>query len=407
MTRQSQLLALPLILTLAACGGGGTAMVASAPPPLAMAAAPTPAPTPGPTPTPTPAPTPAPSPAPDPGPAPTLTSSETSLTPLSGYSGQVAGTTSAIAIKQEVKAGIPLFGLNGPESAQIVPAGSVSLTAAPATRSYTLEVAVSPFPMRAAYDLSHADDLGNVLSGPGQFGNHVTIVDHFSDGSSSTRQFDAVGASVRGPVTDTSATTAESLVFRYNLGLHYVSFGAWERSEYVKDSACNCYRGGQGFPVQTLLFVTGRRTEAAELPRSGTAIYSASLVDNAGNSANTIRLIDTFTLSADFGRQTIAARLFTQAGLRCCGIEEGRFTVTGLDVNGAGPIRTDGGFTLALAGTSLTPGGGPGGTDLSGRISGGLEGAFFGPSAEEAGGVLQLLRDGALAVAGTFVGTRN
>ncbi|QGN55709.1 hypothetical protein GKE62_15290 [Novosphingobium sp. Gsoil 351] len=258
--------------------------------------------------------------------------------------------------------------------------------------------------MRGAYDLSRADDLGNVLKGPGQFGNHVTIVDHFSDGSSSTRQFDAVGARVYGPVNDTSATTTEGLVFNYNLGLRYVSYGGWERTEYTKDPACNCNRSG---PVQTLMFVTGRRTEAGELPHSGTASYSASLVSNAGNSANTIRLIDSFTLSADFGRQTMAARLFTQAGLRPGGYDGGSFTVTGLDVNGAGPIRSDGGFTLALAGTSLTPFGGPGGIDQPGRISGSLEGAFFGPSADEAGGVLHLLRDGALAIAGAFVGTRN
>ena len=47
MTRQSKLVALPLILILAACGGGGGSSIASAPPPVAVAPT-TPSPTPAP-----------------------------------------------------------------------------------------------------------------------------------------------------------------------------------------------------------------------------------------------------------------------------------------------------------------------------------------------------------------------
>lgn len=334
------------------------------------------------------------------------------MRPLSGYAGLVPGTTSAIAITHEVKAGVPLTattpGSDGPQSSQILPAGSVRITASPADKTYAIEVAVQGFPASRTFDLSHVNAFGETTAEPSEFGNHVTKTVKQADGTATTTEYDAVSGASYTPIANTSPTTAESFLFTYNLGLHYVSYGSWNRTEYLRVGTA--YQSGLGIPGQEILFVTGRRTGASELPLTGTATYDARIV--GGNQVIDrdgygISRIDTFTLDADFGRRSIAATLKTTADVSYDPAGDFFRSITGLDVSGSGPLRMDGSFGIDLAGTNLILNGGPGGSPLTRQVTGTLEGAFFGPGAEETGGVLQLLRDGTLGFVGSFVGART
>lgn len=105
-------------------------------------------------------------------------------------------------------------------------------------------------------------------------------------------------------------------------------------------------------------------------------------------------------LTSDFGQRSISAQLNRDYSINGDGV-----AFLGVDVRGTGPITQPGSFSIPLAGSLL---GAEGSAPLP--VTGALDGAFFGPNAQQVGGVfavdapfgsqVHLVRD-------AFVGARN
>jgi hypothetical protein len=150
----------------------------------------------------------------------------------------------------------------------------------------------------------------------------------------------------------------------YDIGYSYVAMGEW--SWQVVD-----LNGSQAGDSGALLFADGDRTPASGIPLSGTATYDAHTLSDL-----------MFSLTADFGQRSISTEL-SQASV--------------FDVSGNAPFNNDGSFNIPLSGTA-----GPQ------AASGDMNGAFFGPHAEQVGGTLALDRaDGSLLLQDAFVGQQH
>jgi hypothetical protein len=150
-----------------------------------------------------------------------------------------------------------------------------------------------------------------------------------------------------------------------------------------------------GFGTNRAAFVFGYETPTAAVPSNGSATYSGqaegSVFNPVNQGANEVHLSGNATFTADFGARTLAGSL------------------TGMTANGA--PWNDVAFNSAILGngfsgrTSVTNSpAGP--ASLAGNATGTLEGRFFGPSAQEAGGVWTLF-DGTSAAIGTLSGSNS
>jgi len=168
-------------------------------------------------------------------------------------------------------------------------------------------------------------------------------------------------------------------------GFSYVSMGAWEwpivltSDQYV------------GTNFGALLFVNGDRTPASGIPASGTATYDAHSLQLQ---SSTGALGIPFTLTADFGLRSIAARIdqdFRNNGGP--GSDPMDFPpIQGIHVAGSSPFSSDGLFNIPLSGTvnysyKYEPS-----TPPSAPAFGQMNGAFFGPHAEQVGGTFFIQR---------------
>jgi hypothetical protein len=159
------------------------------------------------------------------------------------------------------------------------------------------------------------------------------------------------------------------------MGLRYVSYGEWGRSEYVTDSA-----GTHQTSSQIAKFVYGARTAPSDVPASGKAQYS----DQAGF----------LHLDADFGARTIAANLDYPANVIVSAGDEGeiRDVVVGVKASGSSVITATADFWIPLTGTSITPDAAQKLPDVIEPVTGTFAGAFFGPKAVEAGGLAEIIK---------------
>src|SRR5438309_781096 len=347
--RFTNAMALPLCLMLSACGGDGSYGVASAPPP------PNPVPTPSPTPAPTPAPT----------AAPMLTQVPTVTPTPAPANGDYPVTTAGS------------YGLMG------------RLTIDPGT--------------------GLPENWTNRLVTPGEF---IMTVPSSSDGASSYslgssaailpagRTSIGAGASVgwsinsngyvRGGFQESppfGAGTNLGVNLFVDPGFSYVSMGYWGWPIILAGNPTNATNFGQ------LLFVMGDRTAAAGIPASGTATYDAhSLLMQSSTGAIGIP----FNLTADFGLRTIATRIdqdFMNTGGP--GADPMDFSpIQGIHVGGSAPFTNDGLFNIPLSGTvnfayEYVPTVPP-----SEAAFGQMNGAFFGPHAEQVGGTFFIQRTG-------------
>lgn len=178
----------------------------------------------------------------------------------------------------------------------------------------------------------------------------------------------------------------------YSAGLSYVSLGQW--NWWISDNAT-----GNTEEYTSLYFVHGDRTPAGDVPASGTATYSGQ---SLGYSTDAVDRGSAYgapidvSLAADFGQRSIAAQLSRDA--QTSGDQIGGVTtVASVDLHGAGSITTGGSFAVPLTGTvNTTP------------VAGALDGAFFGPNAEQVGGVFSVGDTaGQALVRDAFVGLRN
>lgn len=375
---------------LSACGGGGGS-IASAPPPLA--AAPTPAP------------------------APSLAVVTTNLAAPATR----PGTYDTIALIEHYPAG-------NPASSRLAAPSDVRITTyqpGPTSNdvSYTIQFGSPDLPgglsslttvvegesFNASANGSFGGGRGPGGQYPLRFGQELTATLTNSDGSRnvllsqrySTALPDQTSITVNGKILDYE--------LKYDIGLSFVSLGAWNWESFEPRE-----RGGNLIEGGIVRFVHGDRTPAAAIPTSGTASYTATtLASSDGDYVTGFGyFVDhpalRFALTADFGQSSISTRInqaFNNASCGDCFTE----VTPGLDLSGTGSMARSGNFNIPLTGTMTSYVQG----DLSApvatfAVSGALDGAFFGPHAEQIGGVFAVGQaPGAALFGDAFVGTRN
>ena len=153
-----------------------------------------------------------------------------------------------------------------------------------------------------------------------------------------------------------------------------------------------------------LLFVNGDRTPASGIPVSGTATYEA----------RTLALLATsgtpgipFNLTADFGQRTMTARIdqdYRYDPTRNISDDP----ILGIHVGGSTSFSNNGFFNIPLTGTANYVYNNSPTTPPTEPVAGMMNGAFFGPNAEQVGGAFSLQRPaGTLLIQDAFVGRRN
>jgi hypothetical protein len=168
----------------------------------------------------------------------------------------------------------------------------------------------------------------------------------------------------------------------YDLGYSYVAMGEWSWPILLNDNPTNATNFGQ------LLFVNGDRTPPSGIPASGTATYDAhSLAMRSSSGALGIP----FTLIADFGLRTIGTQI-DQDFMNYGGVDDA--PIQGIHVGGSAPFSNDGSFDIPLSGTvnysyQNLPAPPP-----AQAATGDMNGAVFGPHAEQVGGTFSLQRSG-------------
>jgi hypothetical protein len=387
--RHAHVLALPLCMLLSACGGGGGGGgVASIPPPPL-------------TPTPTP----------------TLA---TPLTTISGYSlkGSLDVQTSWLespstrAGNHDLIGRLTLTAQNGaPTSYRATLPGEFTLALTNPTGqafNYTLNApagilpgalsSIGPASVVSSWVINQniAYRYGNPYEDwPQSIGQRLTAFDKASDGSKTQLfSYDLTRGST---TTITSLGSGNSLhaTLDYDIGYSYVAMGEWSWRVVDLNGAAV---GDSG----DLLFVHGDRTPETGIPATGIATYDArtlALLSSTGTPGIP------FTLTADFGQRLMSTQI--DQDYRYNAADPAGDPILGIHVSGTAPFNNNGSFDIPLSGTAnyaninnqLTP--------SAEFVTGTMNGAFFGPHAEQVGGVFALGRpDGTLLMQDAFVGER-
>jgi hypothetical protein len=199
------------------------------------------------------------------------------------------------------------------------------------------------------------------------FGTRFTAYSKPTDGSAETELFSY------DLTRDTSVGYAAlgdgqvKVTLDYDVGYSYVAMGEW--AWQVLD-----VNGNPAGDSGSLLFVNGDRTPAGGIPKSGTATYNAHTLGASSSSLP-------FSLIADFGQRLISTEI-SQASV--------------FDVSGSAPFSNDGSFDIPLNGTAGAQ-----------SATGEMDGAFFGPHAEQVGGVFAVESQGSTLMQDAFVGQQQ
>lgn len=346
---RTSLPALPLCLLLSACGGGGGGGIASIPPP------PTPPP-----------------PSSDVAsievqtswlPSPATKAGRYDLLALISF--KAGGSSSArVANPGEFRLDVSKqnggfrYVLDGPPS--FLPKNLASAVLPVPIDSWTF----NPGGTNHRYDNPYEDY-------PQFFGQNLKEYEVHTDGSKVLREdYDYDRAVVQNAIVDlpSGQLISESLVF--DAGLSYVAMGEWSWGPVTVNADGSATPTGD---TNTAYFVYGNRTPASGIPAAGTATYEAHTLGGVSN--NSIP----FALTADFGQRSISTEI-SQASV--------------FDVSGSAPFGNDGSFDIPLSGTARSE-----------AATGAMDGAFFGPHAEQVGGVFSVGTAGGGVVAqDAFVG---
>ena len=274
------------------------------------------------------------------------------------------------------------YALNAP--AGILPGGLTSVGPASAVSSWDINQNVA-----YRYDNPYED-------WPQSLGQRLTAFDKATDGSETKLfSYDFTRGSTS---TVTSLGSGKSLraTLDYDIGYSYVAMGEW--SWRVVD-----LNGTAAGDFGDLLFVNGDRTPTSGIPASGTATYDArtlALLSSSGVAGIP------FTLTADFGQRTISTEIDQNYHYGPAG--SGGEPILGIHVNGSAPFSNAGAFDIPLAGTVNYASLNSPTTPPAEAVTGDLNGAFFGPHAEQVGGTFGLGRaDGTLLVQDAFVGQQQ
>lgn len=379
--------ALPLCIMLSACGGGGGSEIASTPPPPPM-------------PTPTPSPTPTPhgilelnyswldSPATRAGTYDLI--GRLSLSPGSGAPITTRGLTPGeltLASSQAFTGGSFSYRLDA--AAGILPGGLTSIRNNGPSGSWIFNDTpqVSHF-----YPNDPYEDYSQVL------GQRLTVTSKAADGTETPFiSYDYARGSSNSLL---SFGTDEQLkgTLDYDVGYSYVAMGEW--SWRVVDLNGNAVPGSD---FGDLLFVNGDRTPASGIPVSGTATYDARSL--ALKSSSTTFGIP-FALTADFGQRMMSTRIDQDYRFDpTFGVDD---PIEGIHVAGSAPFSNSGGFDIPLTGTANYSDFNASVAPPSEAVTGTMNGGFFGPHAEQVGGVFSVNRSGgALLMQDAFVGQQH
>ncbi len=169
----------------------------------------------------------------------------------------------------------------------------------------------------------------------------------------------------------------------YDVGYSYVAMGEWTwRVVDMNGTTAPGTQSGQ------LLFVNGDRTPPSGIPVSGTATYDA----------RTLQMLSTtgavgipFTLTAEFGQRTISTQI--DQNFQNYGSGDGD-PIQGIHVAGSAPFSNGGSFDIPLSGTVNYSYANATVMPPSEAATGDMNGAFFGPNAEQVGGTFALQRAG-------------
>jgi hypothetical protein len=151
-----------------------------------------------------------------------------------------------------------------------------------------------------------------------------------------------------------------------------------------------------------LLFVNGDRTPSSGIPVSGTATYDAHSLALMSNS---FTAGIPFSLTADFGRGTMSTRIDQDYRYNPA---PGGDAALGIHVGGSAPFGNTGLFAIPLTGTANYSYSNSPVTPPSEAVAGTMNGAFFGPHAEQVGGTFAVQRpDGVLLMQDAFAGQQR
>ena len=181
-------------------------------------------------------------------------------------------------------------------------------------------------------------------------------------------------------------------------GYSYVSMGEW--NWYFVHLDGGTADAGYG----EFLFVNGDRTPASGIPASGTATYDAhTFALKSSSGAYGIP----FALTADFGLRTIGARIDQDYSPVAGDLLDD--PIPGLHVSGSAPFSSSGTFDIPLTGTAnYNAGYNTPQTPPTQSVTGTMDGAFFGPHAEQVGGVFSLEKSGGVQLMqDAFVGQQH
>ena len=168
----------------------------------------------------------------------------------------------------------------------------------------------------------------------------------------------------------------------YDKGLDYNSYGIW-------------FKLGTETPgVEYTYFLgtvsSGVKTDAANMPTTGTANYSGDYIGHyygatsTNENANEYVVEGEVTIGADFSLGT----LIYQSAVSSAENDTTGSVVTDGDLIALGNVLNISGTELAITGSSFT-----GDLATSNGLSGTITGQFYGPAAEEVGGIFALQED--------------
>jgi hypothetical protein len=203
------------------------------------------------------------------------------------------------------------------------------------------------------------------------FGQNLKEYEVYTDGSKTLREdYNYSHAVLQNGIVDLPGGQHinENLVF--DIGLSYVAMGEWSWGPVTVSSDGTATPTGD---INSIYFVFGSRTPQSGIPLFGTATYDAKTL--GATSSGSIP----FSLTADFGQRSISTEI-SEASV--------------FDVSGSSPFSNNGSFDIPLDGTAGSQ-----------AATGTMDGAFFGPHAEQVGGTFIVRPAGGGVVAqDAFVG---
>ena len=274
------------------------------------------------------------------------------------------------------------FTLNGPPGT--FPGGKSSLV------GYSGEISWDINPTIA---FRYANPYGDT---PQYFGERLAGFDKASDGSERQLFSYDFARGLQGSVTSLGSGNNLHATLDYDVGFSYVAMGEWSWRIIDLNGAAV-----PGSDSGDLLFVNGDRTPGSAIPVSGTATYDARSLALWSDSG--VQGIP-FSLTADFSQRTMATRID----------QDYRFTssvdrpILGIHVGGSSPFDNNGLFDIPLAGTANYSATNAPVMPPSEAVTGMMNGAFFGPHAEQVGGVFSINGSrGTLLIQDAFVGQQH